>query len=325
MIISRTPLRISFAGGGTDIKSYYSKNKYGSVISCGINLYIYVAIKQQSPITDFKYKIKWDQIENCNSIDLIKHPIIKAALKYFNIQDNLEIITFSDVPVSSGLGSSSTFTVGLINALLAYLGKRATKGQMADLAAMIEIDILKRKIGKQDHYAASYGKLHEYIFKDDNSVEVYPIISNKLITDKIEKRCSLFYTNKKRDASMILRKSNIEKQTLTLNKLRSQVKDFRDIFMGKTNINNFGKYLNVGWQYKKSISKYISNKDIEKNYNIAMKHGATGGKILGAGGGGFLLIYSPINKKKIIENALKDYKKIDFNFENGGTRITYFD
>ena len=226
MIISRTPLRISFAGGGTDIKKYYKYNDYGRVVSCGINQYIYVAVKQQSLIADFKYKIKWDKIENCNSINEIKHPIIRATLQYFGIKENLEIITFSDVPLGTGLGSSSTFTVGLVNAILAFLGKRATKGQMADLAAKIEIDILKRNIGKQDHYAASYGKLHEYIFKDDESVEIHPVISNSKILNTIESRCSLFYTHQKRDASKILKSLNIKKNYNILNSQKNQVSDF---------------------------------------------------------------------------------------------------
>ena len=325
MIISRTPLRISFAGGGTDIKSYYAYNNFGHVISCGINKYIYVAIKKQSLISDYKYRIKWDKIENCNSIDKIKHPIIKAALKYFNIEDSLEIITFSDVPIGTGLGSSSTFTVGLVNALLAYLGRRATKGQMADLASKIEIDILKRNIGKQDHYAASYGKLHEYIFKNDESVEVHPVISNSKIFNEIESRCSLYYTHQKRDASKILNSVNVNKKFNILTAQKKQVTGYIDIFCGKKNINYFGKYLHEGWLLKKLTSKSISNKNIDLNYKKAMSLGATGGKILGAGGGGFLLLFSPINKINKIENNLKNYQKIDFKFESSGTRITYFD
>ncbi len=325
MIISRTPLRISFAGGGTDIKDYYLHNNYGQVISCGINKYIYVAVKKLSAISEFKYKIKWDKIENCNSLEKIKHPIIKSALKYFNIIDSLEIITFSDVPIGTGLGSSSTFTVGLVNALLAYLGKRASKGAMAEIAAKIEIDLLKKKIGKQDHFAASYGKLHVYKFKDDNTVEIDPVISKTNVFSEIENRISLFYTKKKRDANWILNNSNIMDRSQILTQQKEQVEEFRKIFIGQRKINDFGKLLHNGWLLKKSISKHISNKSIDLNYNKAMKLGATGGKILGAGGGGFFIFYSPINKKEILHKKLTTLIKVDFKFEDSGTRITYYD
>ena len=325
MIISRTPLRISFAGGGTDISDYYKYNEFGKVISCGINKYIYIIIKKQSSISEYKYKIKWDKIQNCNSINQIKHPIIKAALKFFEIKDSLEIITFSDVPIGTGLGSSSTFTVGLVNALLAYLGKRATKGYMADLSAKIEIDLLKKNIGKQDHYAAAYGKLHVYTFRDDETVEVEPVVSPTHIFEKIQKRLSLFYTNKKRDANFILKQYKIKSKYEILSKQKNQVDQFIEIFSGKKNISRFGKYLHEGWLLKKSISKLITSNKIDKNYQKALLHGATGGKILGAGGGGFLLIFSPVSKKNIIKKHLKEFDKIDFKFEDSGTRITYYD
>ena len=325
MIISRTPLRISFAGGGSDIPDYYLHNNFGQVISCGINKYIYVAIKKQSLISEFKYRIKWDQIENCNSIEKIKHPIIKAALKYFNIKDSLEIITFSDVPIGTGLGSSSTFTVGLVNALLAYLGRRASKGSMAEIAAKIEIDILGKKIGKQDHFAASYGKLHVYTFKDDETVEIEPVISKTNIFTEIENRITMFYTRKKREANWILEKSNIIDKAEILTKQKQQVEQFRKIFLGQRKINDFGKLLHEGWLLKKSVSKYISNRGIDQSYNKAMQSGATGGKILGAGGGGFFIFYSPINKKNLIKKNLKNLLRVDFKFEDSGTRITYYD
>lgn len=208
MIISRTPLRISLAGGGSDIPEYYKKNKFGKVLSIGINRYLYVIVKKQINITDFKYKIRWSKYEQCNSVKEIKHPIIRETLKFFKINEAIEISTFSDAPESSGLGSSSTFAVGLINAILAYKNIQQTKGYIADLAADLEINKLKRKIGKQDHYAASYGGINEITFNSNDTVKVEPVFYKKQIVNKLEKNFILIYTKIQRNASKII--SNID-------------------------------------------------------------------------------------------------------------------
>jgi len=325
MIISRTPLRISFAGGGSDIPNYYLNNNYGTVISCGINKYIYVILKKRSPISDYKYLIKWDKNEFCNSINEIKHPIIKTLLKYYKIDFPLEITTLSDIPVSTGLGSSSTLTVGLINALNALTGKQLTRGKIADLASKIEIDYLGSNIGKQDHYAASYGKLNQYIFYDDETVEVKPVRYNKKVLNKINKSLFLIYLNQKRSASNILRTINFKKSNEIITKQKNQVKNFVKIFEKQHTISKFGKLLDEGWNLKKSLSKSITNNRIEKIYRLAKKNGCLGGKILGAGGGGFLLLYASQNNIKKIKQKLVKYPLVNFKFEDSGTRITYYD
>lgn len=325
MIISRTPLRISFAGGGSDIPNYYLNNNYGTVISCGINKYIYVILKKRSTISEYKYVIKWDKNEFCNSISEIKHPIIKTLLKYYKIDFPLEITTLSDIPVSTGLGSSSTLTVGLINALNALTGKQLTRGKIADLASKIEIDYLGNNIGKQDHYAASYGKLNQYIFYDDETVEVKPVRYNKNVLNKINQSLFLIYLNQKRSASKILKTINFKKSNEIITKQKKQVKQFVKIFEKQDNISKFGKLLDEGWELKKSLSKSISNSKIENIYRIAKKNGCVGGKILGAGGGGFLLLYASQNNIKRIKQKLIKYPLVNFKFEDSGTRITYYD
>ena len=326
MIISRTPLRISLAGGGSDIPEYYKKNKFGKVISIGINRYLYVIVKKQINITDFKYKIRWSEYEQCNSVNEIKHPIIRETLKFFKINEAIEISTFSDAPESSGLGSSSTFTVGLINAMLAYKNIQQTKGYIADLAAELEINKLKRKIGKQDHYAASYGGINEITFNSNDTVKVEPVFYKKQIVNTLEKNFILIYTKIQRNASKIIRNINFNKKNETLLNMVGQVDGFRKIFEGKSKIQNIGKLLDEGWKLKKNLStKNISNSRIDKMYSLAKKNGATGGKICGAGGGGFLLLYVDKKKQNKIKKIFKNFPFYDFQFDLTGSRITYYD
>ena len=326
MIISRTPLRISLAGGGSDIPEYYKNNELGKVISIGINRYLYVIIKKQINITDFKFKIRWSKYEQCNNVNEIKHPIIRETLKLFKIDEAIEISTFSDAPESSGLGSSSTFAVGLINAILAFKNIQQTKGYIADLAADLEINILKRKIGKQDHYAASYGGINEIIFNKNDTVKVDPVFYKKNIVNILEKNFILIYTKIQRNASKIIKNIDFKSKNEILSKMVKQVESFRNIFEGKSNISNIGKLLDQGWTYKKKLSiNNISNSRIDKMYNLAKKNGALGGKICGAGGGGFLLIYVDKKNQPKIKKAFKNYPFFDFQFDLTGSRITYYD
>jgi len=326
MIISRTPLRISLAGGGSDLPEYYKKNKYGKVLSIGINRYLYVIIKKQISITDYKYKIRWSKFEQCNKINEIKHPIVKEVLNFFKINEPLEICTFADVPESSGLGSSSTFAVGLINAVLALKNMQQTKGYIADLACDLEINKLKRKIGKQDHYAASYGGINEISFFDNETVNVEPIYYSKKVIDQLESNFFLLYTKIQRNASDVIKKVNYSLHNNILKEMVSQVELYRKILEGKDSPDNIGKFLDEGWLLKKSLSKNnISNQHIDRIYSVSKQNGALGGKICGAGGGGFLLIYAKKNKHLKIKSALKSYPYFNFKFDISGTRIIYYD
>ena len=202
MIISRTPFRVSFVGGGTDLRSYYSQEP-GKVLSVAINKYIYVVVKRQAGIVEKKYRINWSKVEFCDHIDEIEHPIVREALKLLEIDYPLEITTFSDIPAGTGLGSSSAFAVGLLHALFALKGEMVTKYDLASLAAQIEVDILQRPIGKQDHFASSYGNINVFNFMPDERVIVEPVFYSSDAWHDLQDRLTLFYTRVKRDAAEI--------------------------------------------------------------------------------------------------------------------------
>ena len=201
MIISRTPLRISFAGGGTDIPSFYKKNSYGCVLSSAINKYIYVSVKKHSKLYSEKIRLNYSETETVNDVEKIKNPIIRTCLKFLEIDDNIYISTVADAPGSSGLGSSSTFCVGLLNALYAYKGQKVNSNRLAKEAAKIEMEILKRPIGKQDHYAAAFGSINFFKFNSDDSVSIKPVDETSRYTKMIFESLITFYTHQNRDAS----------------------------------------------------------------------------------------------------------------------------
>ncbi len=324
MIISRTPFRISFAGGGTDIRYFYKKS-FGKVISSSIDKYIYVVVRKQTGIYEYKYRIIWNEVEKVNKINEIKHSAIRETLKYLNIDFPIEITTFADIPANTGLGSSSSLIVGLLNALYAMKGEFVTKYTLATQAAEIEVDILKRSIGKQDHFNAAYGNLNTYTFLSNEKVEIYPVYFTKNTIEKLSKNLILFYTDQKRDASKQIKSNKANKnQNELLISMRDNVDSLRNVIeSGK--IDEFGKILDSYWNLKKKSGNTISNKAIDNYYNIAKKNGALGGKLLGAGGGGFLLIYARIVDQKKIIKALNKLAFLKFSFDNSGSRITYYD
>ena len=326
MIISRTPFRISFVGGGTDLHSFYSKNP-GQVLSTSIDKYIYVVVKRQIGIVEYKYRINWSKVEFCNHIKDIEHPIVREALKLFEIDFPIEITTFSDIPGNTGLGSSSAFTVGLVHALYALKGKYASKHTLASESGSIEVDILKRTMGKQDHFASAYGDLNIFTFNKDETVTTEPIFYSKDVKSKLEQNMMLFYTEIKRDASEVLESQDkaTENKRAVLTQMRDLVYPLRDVLSGNHDMRRFGEILHEGWLLKKSITNDISNSKIDSYYEKALKAGAIGGKLLGAGGGGFLLLYvEPIHQHKVID-ALKDLFCLDVKLDSAGTRITYYD
>ena len=327
MIITRTPFRLSFFGGGTDLKTFYSKTD-GEVLSAAIDKYLYVVVKRKLGIVEHKYRINWSTVEFTNNIDKIKNPIARECLKYFKIDYPIEITTFADVPANTGLGSSSAFAVGLVNALFVLEGKLASKYEIASIAAKIEIDLLGRKIGKQDHFACCYGNLNNFIFKKDESVIINPIPASTYTLKKLENNMILFFTNQKRNSESVLKNQHkIKKnQYVQLKQMRDLVGVSKDMVLNKSfNISEFGKLLDKGWKIKKQNNKKITNKFIEKYYNTAIKNGAYGGKLLGAGNGGFLLFMANKFVQKKIIKSLKQLKKMYIRFDYSGTRITYFD
>jgi D-glycero-alpha-D-manno-heptose-7-phosphate kinase len=326
MIISRTPFRISFAGGGTDLPSYYLKDD-GQVISTTIDKYIYVAVKRQTAIAEHKFRINWSKVEFKNNVDDIEHPIVREALKLMKIDFPLEISTFADIPAQTGLGSSSAFAVGLLHALYALKGEMVTKGNLATQAAKLEIDILGRKIGKQDHYSAAYGNLNVFTFHSNGSVSVDPVFYRPETKGTVDSHLMLFYTAIKRDANEILASQNekTDEKRCVLSKMKDLVTPIREVLSTGSNLYQIGTALHQGWLLKKSITDKISSSNIDEYYERALSAGALGGKLLGAGGGGFLLLYvEPQNRKAVIE-SLSNLYQLPFQFEDTGTRITYYD
>ena len=326
MIISRTPFRISFVGGGTDLRSFYAEEP-GQVLSTSIDKYIYVVVKRQIGIVEYKYRVNWSQVEICNEVEDIQHPIVREALRRMEIDFPVEITTFADIPAQTGLGSSSAFAVGLIHALYALKGQMVTKGQLAREAAEIEVDCLGRTMGKQDHFASSYGNLNIFTFMPDETINVDPVFYRPEVHKELESNLMLFYTHLKRDASEVLKSQNQatpEKRNV-LRQMRDLVPELRDILASGVDMHRFGEILHQGWKLKRSITPQISNGEIDKYYQRAREAGASGGKLLGAGGGGFLMFYvEPQNQQRVIE-SLCDLYHLQIGLDTGGTRITYYD
>ena len=326
MIISRTPFRISFVGGGTDLRSFYSEEP-GQVLSTAIDKYIYVVVKRQIGIVEYKYRVNWSKVEFCNYIEDIEHPIVREALKLFEIDFPIEITTFSDIPGNTGLGSSSAFAVGLVHALHALKGKHATKHTLASEAGSIEVDILKRTMGKQDHFASAYGDLNVFTFNSDETVIVEPVFYKDEVRNVLEQNMMLFYTKIKRDASEILENQNkaTADKRAVLSQMRDLVHPLREVLSGNQGMHKFGEILHEGWLLKRSITNEVSNSQIDGYYEKALQAGAIGGKLLGAGGGGFLLLYVELENQSKVIDALSELFCLGVKLDNGGTRITYYD
>ena len=327
MIISRTPFRVSFVGGGTDLESYYSIRD-GRVLSTTIDKYIYVCIKKPlHQLLGARYRIAWSKLEYKDSIDEIEHPIVREALKMFKIDHPLEVVTFADVPAHTGLGSSSSFAVGLLNALYALKGQTVSKHRLAAEAAAIEIERLNRPVGKQDHFAASYGNLNVFSFHKTGVVTVDPVCYSPRQREAIDERLMLFYTDMQRDAGVVLEKQRavaVAKEQ-THADMASLVDPLRELVVSGGNSDQFGSILNRNWELKRSITPAISTPDIDKWYGLALAAGASGGKLLGAGGGGFLLLDVPLQRQVAVRAALSNLLELPFRFDDAGSRISFYD
>ena len=323
MIISQTPLRISFVGGGTDIKEFYTITP-GCVISATIDKYVYVIIKER--FDDYIY-VGWsNKRERVLNVRDIEHDLVREALKKTGITKGVEITTFADIPsAGSGLGSSSSITVGLLNAMYNFTGNQVTPKMLAEEACDIEIEILQRPMGKQDQYIAAYGGLKEFIFNPDGSVLFNTIKCNNNSRRMFGSNIMLFYTDVTRKSSEILthQVKATKKQLNTLIKMRDQVISFKEILENNISIDSLGLLLDEGWQLKKSLVDKISNNKIEKMYKKAINSGALGGKISGAGGGGFLMLFVPREKQGSVREELREYREFPFMLEPYGSKIIF--
>ena len=322
MIITRTPLRISFAGGGTDLRSFYNLSP-GSVLSTAIDKYIYVTVNKKF---DHRIRLSYSKTEIVDHVDEIQHDLVREAMKLTGVTSGLEITSIADIPSKgTGLGSSSSFTVGLLHALYAFKGEFVSAERLAREACRIEIEIVGEPIGKQDQYIAAYGGFEFIEFRPDEDVFVDPVICSKEIKHKLNEHLMLFYTGLTRRANTILAEQtkNSPARKDILQQMQQQSVELRDILREGNRLELVGELLHAGWQLKKQMANGISNPEIDEFYEKARKLGAIGGKILGAGGGGFLLVFSPLNKRNKIREGLKELKLTPFTFEPQGSKVIY--
>lgn len=321
MIITRTPFRISFAGGGSDLPSFYEKHG-GCVLSTTINKYMYISVH---PSFEAKETVlKYSRTEIVEDTRKIEHKYLKEILAFLNVK-GVEIVSTADVPAGTGLGSSSSFTVGALHALYSYKGKFVSKERLAGEACEIEIDRLRNPIGKQDQYAAAYGGLNFFRFNQDGSVEVEPVIMKESARERLEKNLMMFYTGQLHSASAILKEqgSNItsgKRETSQL-KLCGLAQDLREALRaGRVDV--MGEILHEGWNLKKTLAGEISNPAIDEAYETAMRNGAIGGKLLGAGGGGFLLFYVCEGEQRKVRDSI-GLSQMRMSFDRQGSAVIY--
>lgn len=324
MIISRTPLRVSFAGGGTDLPEFY-KHGTGAVVSTAINRYIYITTNQKF---DSFVRASYSVTEIVEKPAQLKHEIIRACLDKLAISGGIEITSISDIPSSgTGLGSSSSYTVGLLNALYAYQGHHAGPDRLGKEASEIEIDILGKPIGKQDQYAAAFGGLQYIQFNPDGTVFVDPIVCTGETKKNLQSHLLMLYTGMNRSADTILHeqsKNTVTDQSkrATLARMKDQADSLKKA-LESNDLNQFGEILHEGWEFKKSLAGGISNPQIDDWYQRAREAGAKGGKILGAGGGGFLLVFADPDSHARIRHAVPELKPTPIAFEPQGSKIIF--
>jgi len=324
MIISQTPLRMSFAGGGSDMASYYRRHG-GAVLSTAIDKFVFVNVNKKF---DDGVRVAYSQTEEVANADEVQHPLVKAALKELDIAGGLEITTIADIPsAGTGLGSSSSFTVGLLNALGAYKGFYQSSGALGKLSSEIEIERCGAPIGKQDQYAAAYGGFNLIEFKPDDSVVVSPVIMPRGALQQFQDNLLMFYTGRTRSASELLQRQDAAMKQMSkdtaMNRMVELCFVMRSALMDG-DIDSAGEVLHEGWMLKRTLVDGISDPAIDGWYDAARTAGATGGKILGAGAGGFLLVYAPRDRHDAVRSALHDLREIPFRFEQSGSRIVYY-
>ena len=325
MILVRTPLRMSFVGGGSDLPSYYKKMG-GAVLSTSVDKYMYVTVNQKF---DNNIRLSYSVTENENSAKQIKHPIVRNTLDLLNIKGGIEITSISDIPSQgSGLGSSSSYTVALLHALYAYKGHNASKEELARLSSHIEIDLCGDKIGKQDQYAAAFGGLNLIEFNEDETVLVSPVTCKPSTIKKMEESIIVFYTGRTRSAAALLsEQSNNMKQASKRNLMSEMVSLVYDMknLLENDDIESLGGLLDKNWQLKRQITAGVSDPQIDNWYNKGISAGAKGGKLLGAGNGGFMMFFAPKEKHANISIAMKGLQRVPFSFDNNGSQIVFSD
>jgi len=321
MIIVQTPLRVSFFGGGTDFPAFY-KAEGGCVLSTAIDKYIFVTVKRRF---DRKLRVGYTKTEMVDSLDEIQHELIREALRKAGIVEGVEVTTMGDIPsAGSGLGSSSTVTVGALHATYSYLGNLVSAETLARQACEIEIDILKKPIGVQDQYIAAYGGLRFMEFTREGEVRVEKVETDRSLRRRLNENTMLFYTGIARRSGQILseQKDNIEQRRAVLCEMKRIAQTAHDALLAGS-VDTIGELLHESWQLKKQLASKISNGLLDEMYERARNAGAIGGKITGAGGGGFLLLYCPHAKQEAVRSALSHLQELPFKMEADGTKVVF--
>ncbi|MHB8164939.1 MAG: GHMP family kinase ATP-binding protein [Methanoregula sp.] len=325
MIISRTPFRISFFGGGTDYPAWFLKNG-GAALSTTIDKYCYITCRHFPPFfAEVKHRIVWSHIETVPTISNILHPAVREGLKYMNFDDStgLEIHHQGDLPARSGMGSSSAFAVGLINALSGLRGQNLTKSELARKAIELEHDVLKENVGCQDQVAVAYGGMNIIRFQPGGEIIVKPLSLSSSRMEELQTRLFLLYTGTTRSASSVAADviANISKKERILKQMQNNVDEASSILTGSDDLDEFGRLLHENWILKCQQSDMITNSTVDGIYKTAMDNGAIGGKLLGAGVSGFMLFYIPLEKQDQVKKALSSYLNVPFKFENQGSTL----
>ena len=326
MVISRTPFRISFFGGGTDYPAWY-RNHGGAVLATTINKYCYLNVRFLPPFFWHKFRIVYSKIESRNAIDEIAHPSVREILRFLKISQGLEIHHDGDLPSRSGLGSSSAFTVGLLNALYALLGHMPNKHNLAKESIHLEQEVLKETVGSQDQVLAAHGGFNHITFHKNGEITLRPITLSSKRIKELENHLMLFHTGIPRIASNVAKSyiKKIKTREKQLSIMQDSVEEALSILTGKGDIKGFGELLNEFWQIKRTLSPQVSNSSIDEIYKKSLTAGAIGGKLIGAGGGGFLLLFVPPRSQKKVRESLKKLIYVPFKFESQGSQIIFYD
>lgn len=326
MVISRTPFRVSFFGGGTDYPIWY-RDHGGSVLATTIDKYCYLSCRYLPPFFAHRIRLVYSCIENCQKVDDIVHPAAREVLRFSGIERGLEIHHDGDLPARSGMGSSSSFTVGLLHALYALQGQMPSKRQLALESIRIEQELIKETVGSQDQVSAAFGGFNHIEFSSNGEIAVRPVTVSADRLRELNSNLMLFYSGIERTASEVA-----ESYITDLNGKKSQLRIMKDlvdeslaVLNGGRDIQAFGNLLHEAWQAKRGLGAQVSNTQVDQIYHVAMANGALGGKLLGAGGGGFMLLFVPPERQDRVRECLKRLIYVPFRFESSGSQIIYFD
>lgn len=326
MVVSRTPYRISFFGGGTDYPAWYRKHG-GAVLATTINKYLYLTCRYLPPFFEHRIRLVYATIELCKTIEEIRHPAIREVLRYLDVRHGVEIHYDGDLPSRSGVGSSSVFVVGLLNAIYALKGKMASKHQLALESCYIEQERLKETVGSQDQVMAAYGGFNHVVFTPQGSIHVRPVTVDPETLSRLNAHLMLFFTKIHRNATDIAQTyvNAIETRERQLHRIAAMVDEALAILMDSGDLTGFGELMHESWIQKRQLSALVTRPEVDTIYEAARKAGAVGGKLLGAGGGGFLLLFVPPEKQPAVRERLKDLVYVPFRFESTGSQVIFFD